>query len=324
MNNQKQLFRPYYVIPTIIDKRVWNSLCRNTNPAIVEYLETHPEQIVWKKLSLNSAACDLLKTQNIDNLDLFNLCKNSNAWSLIEPQLELINNHEFADDYWYELSKNESAIYWILENTDKINWKSLCANTHTKAVELLIQHPDRIDWQTFCSNPNPVAVRYMTQNLDQLLDKHECWENMCKNENPDAVALIAQIIDQLLEQGGTQILVNSSALHLIESKIQTHQIDWILLAHNHNYKALNYLQKFVNKKQVTYASGGAYRSGSLLLALCENPYALGLLFKYDYDAMRNNMAPFTEELASYVFNPRRLERLCNKYNLTFEELNDLL
>ena len=48
-----------------------------------------------------------------------------------------------------------------------------------------------------------------------------------------------------------------------------------------------------------------------------------LNMKLDYQKMKDKNSIFTEELAAYVYKPSRLLKLCDKYNLTFEEINDI-
>ena len=39
--------------------------------------------------------------------------------------------------------------------------------------------------------------------------------------------------------------------------------------------------------------------------------------------MRKKCMPFAEELTAYIFNPNRLQKLCDLYNLTLEEILDI-
>jgi hypothetical protein len=47
------------------------------------------------------------------------------------------------------------------------------------------------------------------------------------------------------------------------------------------------------------------------------------MLRLDYQKMRNKCMPFAEELAAYVFHPDRLKKICNQYNLTFEEILEI-
>ena len=82
--------------------------------------------------------------------------------------------------------------------------------------------------------------------------------------------------------------------------IVNENINWINLSANKN--AIPILEKHLNKVQWDYLSG--------------NTNAIHLLFKMN-DKFKS---PIGEELVSVVMNPNRLLRLCEKYQLTFEEL----
>ena len=91
---------------------------------------------------------------------------------------------------------------------------------------------------------------------------------------------------------------NPNAIHLLE---QNHdEIDWGSLSLNPS--AIHLLEKYPNKIE--------WR----LLSFNQN------IFKLDCKQMKKNCQSFAEELASYVFNPARLHRFAEKYNLTFEEI----
>ena len=47
------------------------------------------------------------------------------------------------------------------------------------------------------------------------------------------------------------------------------------------------------------------------------------LYDYDYVTMRNIMQFFNEELVQYVFHPKRILKLAEKYNLDFDEVLDI-
>jgi hypothetical protein len=58
--------------------------------------------------------------------------------------------------------------------------------------------------------------------------------------------------------------------------------------------------------------------------LSMNPSAIRLLFKYDYQTMKQNNKDFCEELVQKVFNPDRLLRLCENYNMDWLYYTDIL
>ncbi len=58
--------------------------------------------------------------------------------------------------------------------------------------------------------------------------------------------------------------------------------------------------------------------------LSKNPNAIQLLFKYDYQTMKQNNKDFCEELVQKVFNPERLLSLCKTYNIDWLDYTDIL
>jgi len=57
--------------------------------------------------------------------------------------------------------------------------------------------------------------------------------------------------------------------------------------------------------------------------LSRNPNAIHLLCKLDYLSMKENMSRMSEELASVVFHPKRLLKICDDYNIEFDEVMDI-
>jgi hypothetical protein len=58
--------------------------------------------------------------------------------------------------------------------------------------------------------------------------------------------------------------------------------------------------------------------------LSQNPNVMEIICDIDYDAMKNSMQPFAEELTAYVFHPLRMNRIAEQYNISFDDLtNDI-
>jgi hypothetical protein len=60
------------------------------------------------------------------------------------------------------------------------------------------------------------------------------------------------------------------------------------------------------------------------LGLSGNPNALHLLFSLDHKKMLENMKDFCEELVRAVFNPVRVQRMAELYELDMAEYLELL
>ena len=90
--------------------------------------------------------------------------------------------------------------------------------------------------------------------------------------------------------------------------IDDDKANWAVLSTNPN--AIRVLEQNLDK--VNYVS------------LSENPNALHLLFPLDHKKMLENMKDFCEELVKVVFNPIRVQRMADLYELDMAEYLDKL
>ena len=54
-----------------------------------------------------------------------------------------------------------------------------------------------------------------------------------------------------------------------------------------------------------------------------NPIVLQIICDIDYEEMKKKIQPLAEELTKYVFNPNRIKKMANTYQLNFEELLEI-
>jgi hypothetical protein len=172
----------------LIEKNIDKIIIMNSNPAMVYYLENHPEdinrniseninalhlieqypdKIQWTLLSRNPAAIHLLE-KNPNKIDWGYLSRNPAAIHLLEKNLDKID--------WDYLSRNPSAIHLLEKNPDKINWGWLSENTAPAAIELLENNQDKIDWNYICHNP--AAIHLLEKNIDKIN-----WDYLASNSN---------------------------------------------------------------------------------------------------------------------------------------------
>jgi len=57
--------------------------------------------------------------------------------------------------------------------------------------------------------------------------------------------------------------------------------------------------------------------------LSRNKNALHLLCKLDYSKMKQSIQPLKKEIVEKVFNPTRLFKISEKYNIDFDELVEI-
>jgi len=99
---------------------------------------------------------------------------------------------------------------------------------------------------------------------------------------------------------------NPNAIHILKNNLD--KVHWHSLSVNPN--AIPILENNLDK-----VSG---------YCLSMNPNAIHLLFKYDYQTMKQNNKDFCEELVQKVFNPCRLLRLCKMFNMDLLDYTDIL
>ena len=100
-------------------------------------------------------------------------------------------------------------------------------------------------------------------------------------------------------------LNNINNFYKLHKWIDINKLSWYNLSSNPN--AIYLLEKNIDKINWTNLSG--------------NPS----IFTYDYEKMKNHnmINGFSSELSMTVFHPGRLQHICDKYNIDFDELNAL-
>ena len=99
---------------------------------------------------------------------------------------------------------------------------------------------------------------------------------------------------------------NPNAIPILEKNLDKVNWDWL----SRNPNAIHILKKNVDKVN--------------WLELSKNNNVCKIICKYDYKKMMDNMKDFCEDLVKYVFHPKRLDRLCEKYSMHMFDLLELL
>ena len=127
------------------------------------------------------------------------------------------------------------------------------------------------------------------------------WENL--SLNPNATDLIEQNLDKIkFSNCYTEDVVS---IKLLEKNL--YKVNWKYLSKNPN--AIQLLKDNIN--QICWHN----------IWLNEN--FMDIVGEIDYEAMRNAIKPLAEEIAQYVFNPIRIQKLANTFELTFEEILEI-
>jgi hypothetical protein len=121
--------------------------------------------------------------------------------------------------------------------------------------------------------------------------------------NPNAIPILETNLDKI---NWLYLSRNPNAIPILENNLD--KVIWYSLSENPN--AIHLLENNLDK--VDWES------------LSRNPNAIHLLFKYDYETMKQNNKDFCQELVQKVFNPDRLLRLCEIFNIDLLDYTDIL
>ncbi len=292
----------------------------NENYLVLDYLEQNPELICFELLAFNKCALHIIE-KNIDKIKKYwnNFLTNSNKKTLdiIKKYDNIINHYYLSQNEnpeiikllykykdknefnWAFLSSSSNEIKLLEENIDCIYWSNLSMNPN--ALILLEKYPHKIDWVFLSKNVN--ALHILDKNIDKIY-----WNSL--SENPNAIYLLEKNIDKI---SWNNLCKNTNGIKLIEDNLDEIKNNLNLCFLSNNPNGIKIIDILINK--YNYNIKDFENIGS-------NENAVHLMFNYDYITMRKNNASFFEELVSKVFNPERLLKLCETYNLSFDEIND--
>jgi hypothetical protein len=154
----------------------WSSLCENTSPEAIRFLEKHPEKIDWTTLSSNPEAIRFLE-QNYDKIHWDTLSSNPKAIHLLEREIRT-NPHNQVN--CKKLSINSGAIPLLEKYPEYISWYDINENPNPEAMRLIESHwkaHSYISWYFLSKNPN-----IFTYDYDQMKEnKHRLHEELIRN-----------------------------------------------------------------------------------------------------------------------------------------------
>lgn len=283
------------------------------------------EKVSYHMLSQNENAIEQLIKISPDKVDWIFLSKNPNVYQYIQNNLDKISRYSLAHNnspYIREILKREyqngriekgwifSSIHLIDEikeliatNYSYINWTDLSLNEHPDVEEILLNNFNKIHWGFLCRNPAPWAIKILEENPDKI-----DW--FWLPSNPSAIHIIESRIDEIVQINPEAFMwenlcFNPAAKHLIERYYE--HIDWNALSANP--LMIDLIEKNIDKVNYVWLS--------------KNKNAIHLLMNLNYDAMKEKLLPFSEELAQKVFNPSRIERLSLKYGISPDKFSEI-
>ncbi len=269
-------------MPMFEESHYW-IMAKSHNPAVMAFLEAHPDIIDWTILSEN--VCEY-------------------AIRILEKHLDKIE--------WRPLSYNPSAIEIIKDNLDKIDWDAFSGNTHPDAIIILEQNLDKINRLNLSSNPS--AMKIIKNNLVGV-----DWSGLCMNTNPDAMQILEQNLDKidrfnlsanpsamyfllkhptLISYSG--LLQNPNAISYLETFRSLTEMDYFVLTRN-NPNCFSYIEKQL-KQGIVF---NEVRTRNIIEGLVINQ-SFESLFDLDYQEMAkqsNKNKLFEYDMMSIFYNP---------------------
>jgi len=217
---------------------------------------------------------------------------------------------KFDLNCWITLCSNPLATDIINNNLDKIEssiscLENLCKNH--KAISIIEKNIFRFNeecWENLCENHQAISI--IEKNIDKLNQK--CWSNLI--QNPNAIHIIDQNFDKLDYQSQYYLCKFPYAIHIIEKNFDK-------LYENDLYEK-NRLNQ-IRENTFNNNDYGYHYDWNNLSILQLNDWSLHLFFKLDYTKMTENNIIFKKILLNYVLNPIRIKKICEKYNLEFNQ-----
>lgn len=185
------------------------------------------------------------------------------AVSLIEKNMDKIDDCAG----WYSLSLNRNAIHIIEKYIDKIDyfdlWENICKNPSAVNIIERYRNTTKIKDEYLCKNPNPKVLR-----LIKSIDDEDSWNNIFSN--PGARFIIEKNMDKLNDTNRHCLYANPSAIDLIETDLETREIDeYCLKVLCNNINACHLIEKYKERLNV-----------DMLFSLNTNPGAIDFLEKH--------------------------------------------
>jgi hypothetical protein len=125
------------------------------------------------------------------------------------------------------------------------------------------------------------------------------WDWSELSGNPNVIHLLEKF-PKTINWG--MLSLNPNAIPMLEKNPE--KIDWEHLSTNPN--AIHLLERYPDKIDWYWLS--------------TNPNIMEIICDLDYEAMKQSMQPFAEELTAYVFHPSRMNKIAEQYNISFDEL----
>lgn len=157
-------------IETLLERHAGKSfshICENPHPVALQLMAEYPEKICWTSICMNTNPDiipfieQLYKNGDVSKRQLDRLSSNPNAIRF------LMDNKEAIDIRFLCKNPHPDAISYLKElSPDKIYWDAVCSNSSPEAMEWVQQYPEKINWDILSANPS--AIDILENNPDKV------------------------------------------------------------------------------------------------------------------------------------------------------------
>ena len=204
--------------------------------------------------------------------------------------ISLINKYpQYLDYYCLIHNSNKDVVYSLIENAEKINWE--CLDYLGELSEILNYDKKDTDSDSYISENGKSCFWYIF--YEQTKDFNERSEK----------SIIYNDYDHKYDDDG-YIFARRNLQNLYNKGFKTEKLRRFL----YDTDSIEFLRNNIHYFSL---SGVSEYNASIVRAI---------FYKLDYENMKKNNLPFSEELMSYVFNPDRISRLSKLYNVEFVDI----
>ncbi len=293
---QTNLIRNEYAMHLIIELDIMNKYKHlridiSSNIGAIKYLEKNQEYVDSLGICKNQNAIDFLKKhpKYITTFNIFHLCKNHNP-----EAISIIKKYNLNKEHWYALSSNPNAIDLLEENISKIDFRQISLNNNPRIIKIIEENMDKYDRLgcKFTSNPN--LIKLIEKYVDRISEYDNGWYGLLFNVNAR----------KLIEEN----------LNKVKKYLKNLDVSYWTYSRDINLEfILPYIIKYNRLQSGLLGNRYVFHYADVV----------NNIIPYDYEKMLSNNKEFTEELVAYVFNPKRLLKLCDTYNIEFLDYIDL-
>ena len=227
------------------------------------------------------------------------------AMEIVQENIEFLIYLNDVKEGYFEmiLSKNPLALPILESYQDKFfNVNYALENPNKEIYPLIQNHFGKINWSLF---------KY--DNSEPLED----GEYILDNVNPEVFP------ESLIEESKdfTKHITNERKENEVWKKMIRGQIyirKYITKLYQDGFKHSS-IEKHVKANSFEYCRKNLICVNTSALSMYPSGYLRGFFYEIDYEEMKKENIKFSSEVASYVFNPARVERMADSFGIEFSD-----